>query len=85
MSAFVSILSQVVSRRLPSEFDYHGVPAPWIQLHVCLLLLLHILALGADDSKLVGVVMIIVLYKVYVHCTVVIVSTVVNSKSYRHT
>ena len=57
MSAFVSILSQVVSRRLPSEFDYHGVPAPWIQLR-----LLRILALlGADDSKLVGVVIIYIL------------------------
>ena len=57
MSAFLSILSQVVSRRLPSEFDYHGVPAPWIQLR-----LLRILALlGADDSKLVDVVIIYIL------------------------
>ena len=46
-SAFLNILSQVVNRRLPSQFEYHSVPAPWIQIR-----LLRILALlGADDAK----------------------------------
>ena len=31
-SSFTSILQQVISRKLPSDFDYHGVPAPWIQM-----------------------------------------------------
>jgi AP-4 complex subunit epsilon-1 len=46
--SFVDILSQVVDRKLPQEFNYHGVPAPWIQMR-----LLRILALlGADDLKM---------------------------------
>ena len=45
--AFKSILSQVVARRLPSTFEYHSVPAPWVQIRI-----LRILAmLGADDAK----------------------------------
>eukprot|EP00731_Ephydatia_muelleri_P017764 Em0010g862a len=48
VGSFVYILDQVISRKLPNEFDYHGVPAPWIQMK-----LLRILAiLGADDTKL---------------------------------
>ena len=39
------ILDQVVSRKLPTDFDYHGVPAPWTQMK--LLQLLSIL--GSDD------------------------------------
>ena len=47
VGSFVYILDQVISRKLPNEFDYHGVPAPWIQMK-----LLRILAiLGADDTK----------------------------------
>ena len=47
VGSFVYILDQVISRKLPNEFDYHGVPAPWIQMR-----LLRILAmLGADDIK----------------------------------
>lgn len=40
--AFVNILKQVAERRLPKPYDYHGTPAPFIQVrrgfpnrHVC--------------------------------------------------
>ncbi|XP_003382933.2 PREDICTED: AP-4 complex subunit epsilon-like [Amphimedon queenslandica] len=46
--AFKSILSQIISRRLPQTFEYHSVPAPWIQIRI-----LRILAiLGTDDAKI---------------------------------
>jgi AP-4 complex subunit epsilon-1 len=46
-ASFVSVLKQVVERKLPRDFDYHGVPAPWIQLKI-----LRILALlGVDDLR----------------------------------
>ncbi|CAD7956975.1 unnamed protein product [Amoebophrya sp. A25] len=45
--SFVSILKQIVDHRLPREFDYHRVPAPWIQIN-----LISILGtLGAADQK----------------------------------
>ena len=45
--SFVSILKQVVEHRLPKSYDYHRVPAPFIQIR-----LLKILAqLGAADQK----------------------------------
>ncbi|CAN0334943.1 unnamed protein product [Ascophyllum nodosum] len=38
--SFVSILKQITEHRLPRDFDYHRMPAPWIQMR-----LLRILAL----------------------------------------
>lgn len=44
---FVSILKQVIEHRLPRDYDYHRIPAPWVQLK-----LLQILAvLGASDKN----------------------------------
>ncbi len=44
--SFVSILKQIIEHRLPREFDYHRIPAPWIQMH-----LIRILAiLGRGDQ-----------------------------------
>jgi AP-4 complex subunit epsilon-1 len=55
-STFVNILKQVIESRLPKDFEYHKVPAPWVQLK-----LLRILAvLGADDQACVD--MFIVLF-----------------------
>ncbi|BBN08260.1 AP-4 complex subunit epsilon-1 [Marchantia polymorpha subsp. ruderalis] len=46
--AFVNILKQVAERRLPKPYDYHGTPAPFIQIK-----LLKILALlGAGDKPM---------------------------------
>ncbi|XP_022936679.1 AP-4 complex subunit epsilon [Cucurbita moschata] len=45
--SFVSILKQVADRRLPKSYDYHQMPAPFIQIK-----LLKILALlGAGDRQ----------------------------------
>ena len=44
--SFVSILKQITEHRLPRDFDYHRIPAPWIQMQ-----LLRILAtLGQADQ-----------------------------------
>jgi len=44
---FVSILKQVIEHRLPRDYDYHRMPAPWVQMR-----LLQILAvLGASDKN----------------------------------
>lgn len=45
--SFVSILKQITEHRLPRDFDYHRMPAPWLQ--VKLLSILGIL--GAADQK----------------------------------
>ena len=45
--SFVSILKQITEHRLPRDFDYHRMPAPWIQIK-----LLRILALlGSNDQR----------------------------------
>lgn len=45
--SFVSILKQITEHRLPTSFDYHRVPAPWIQIK-----LLNVLAsLGHADQR----------------------------------
>lgn len=47
---FVNLLQSAIGRRLPKEMEYHGVPAPWVQIR-----LLKILAiLGADDPRWAG-------------------------------
>ena len=32
--SLISILKQICERRLPSEFDYHRIPAPWMQMKI---------------------------------------------------
>ncbi|PWA30526.1 hypothetical protein CCH79_00015363 [Gambusia affinis] len=45
--SFVTILKQVVGGKLPMDFNYHSVPAPWLQIH-----LLRILSfLGKNDQS----------------------------------
>ena len=45
--SFVIILKQVIEHKLPKEFDYHRMPAPWIELK--LLKILEVL--GKGDLK----------------------------------
>jgi len=56
----LSILQQVVTRKLPAMFDYHNIPAPWLQIKLieCLTLLAihdkqygYHLILSADISR----------------------------------
>lgn len=43
---FIIILKQIIDHRLPRDYDYHRIPAPWIQTK-----LLEILSyLGMDDQ-----------------------------------
>ncbi|NWX28679.1 AP4E1 protein, partial [Notiomystis cincta] len=45
--SFVTILKQVVGGKLSADFNYHSVPAPWLQIQ-----LLRILGLlGKDDQR----------------------------------
>lgn len=47
INSFIVILKQVTDHRLPKDYDYHRMPAPWIQTKI-----LEILAfLGAEDQE----------------------------------
>lgn len=43
---FVEILNQIIEHRLPVEYDYHRLPAPFLQLK-----LIKILGFLAKDDK----------------------------------
>lgn len=45
--SFVTILKQVVGGKLPVDFNYHSVPAPWLQIQLLRILRL----LGKDDPS----------------------------------
>lgn len=49
LPSFVSILKQITEHRLPRDFDYHRVPAPWQQIK---LLKLMAVLIGADSLVL---------------------------------
>lgn len=47
LNSFILILKQVTDHRLPKDYDYHRMPAPWIQTKI-----LEIMAfLGAEDQE----------------------------------
>ena len=44
--SLVSILKQICERRLPSDYDYHRIPAPWMQMKLVRILSV----IGKNDS-----------------------------------
>ncbi|KAK7835085.1 AP-4 complex subunit epsilon [Quercus suber] len=61
--SFVSILKQVAERRLPKGYDYHQMPAPFIQIR-----LLKILALLGSGDKLASEKMYTVVGDIFKKC-----------------
>ena len=47
---FVNILKQIIEFRLPNEFTYYNVPAPWIQIKLFKILAI----LGNDDQRYIS-------------------------------
>lgn len=46
-SSIVTILKQVLGGKLPIDFNYHSVPAPWLQMQLLRMLAL----LGKNDQR----------------------------------
>uniref|UniRef100_A0A1J3HUQ8 AP-4 complex subunit epsilon n=1 Tax=Noccaea caerulescens TaxID=107243 RepID=A0A1J3HUQ8_NOCCA len=63
VSSFVSILKQVTERRLPKSYDYHSMPAPFIQIK-----LLKIMALLGSGDKSASEIMYMVLGDLFRKC-----------------
>ena len=59
VSSFVSILKQIIEHRLPKDYDYHRMPAPWMQIK-----LLQILSLLGSADKVASEGMYEVLHEV---------------------
>jgi len=47
VASLVSILKQILESRLPSEYEYHRVPAPWMQMKIVRILSI----LGKGDAN----------------------------------
>ena len=47
--SLVSILKQIIEHRLPKDYDYHRIPAPWVQMN--LLKILSVLGRGDQASS----------------------------------
>ena len=45
--SLISILKQICEHRLPSDFEYHRVPAPWMQMNIVRILAI----LGKADAN----------------------------------
>ncbi|XP_052058969.1 AP-4 complex subunit epsilon-1-like [Mytilus californianus] len=43
----VNILQQIIERKLPSSYEYHSIPSPWLQIKILKMLAL----LGADNQR----------------------------------
>ena len=49
--SLVSILKQITDHRLPRDFDYHRIPAPWIQVKLVLLLVLIMFSRNSSSNR----------------------------------